>query len=90
MLTTLLLLVRRLQPYLISMPLLPVPPTWPCCRPPQSEREEFAFQRYLHVTRVYSDPQDGDQEGEEDDEEEDGGKAKGGAGPSAPKVAKVR
>ncbi|GIL56481.1 hypothetical protein Vafri_11840, partial [Volvox africanus] len=40
---------------------------------PQEEREEFAFKRFLHVTRVYTDPQDEQEGGDE-------GQAAGGSG----------
>ncbi|GFR40420.1 hypothetical protein Agub_g994, partial [Astrephomene gubernaculifera] len=48
---------------------------------PEEEREEFRFQRYLHFTRVYTDPQE---DGEEAGQDGEGG---AGAGPSAPRQA---
>ncbi|GLI60059.1 hypothetical protein VaNZ11_001911, partial [Volvox africanus] len=53
---------------------------------PQEEREEFAFQRFLHVTRVYTDPQDEQAEGGED------GQAAGGSGaaPGPPRDSSLR
>ncbi|GLC61591.1 hypothetical protein PLESTB_001773800 [Pleodorina starrii] len=50
---------------------------------PKEEREEFSFQRYLHVTRVYTDPGE-EAEGDQDAEGE-AGAAAGGAGPSSSK-----
>ncbi|KAG2422485.1 hypothetical protein HYH02_015435 [Chlamydomonas schloesseri] len=47
---------------------------------PEAERSEFAFTRYLHFTRVYSDPQE--EEGEEEDGEEGEGDKGAGPGPS--------
>ncbi|KAG2497708.1 hypothetical protein HYH03_004445, partial [Edaphochlamys debaryana] len=54
---------------------------------PKEERDEFAFASYLHLTRVYQDPQDEEEEGGGEGAEEG---EQGGAGPSGSRPAPAK